>query len=130
VTKPVNFDSFSEAMRYLGWYWLNLNESPWKRTCPGAPPGQEAWRATESETLPPATFRSASWRLQGAAASYLPLLRYSSNSFQGRQLMTLSFSTHARRAWETPNFAKLRAVSSWASVSMVIRTPAFMASLR
>jgi two-component system response regulator len=28
VTKPVNFDSFSEAMRYLGWYWLNLNESP------------------------------------------------------------------------------------------------------
>lgn len=28
VTKPVNFDRFSEAMRYLGWYWLNLNESP------------------------------------------------------------------------------------------------------
>jgi two-component system, response regulator len=28
VTKPVNFDRFSEAMQYLGWYWLNLNESP------------------------------------------------------------------------------------------------------
>jgi two-component system, response regulator len=28
VTKPVNFDEFSEAMRYLGWYWLNFNESP------------------------------------------------------------------------------------------------------
>jgi two-component system response regulator len=28
VTKPVNFDRFSEAMRFLGWYWLNLNESP------------------------------------------------------------------------------------------------------
>ena len=34
VTKPVNFDRFSEAMRYLGWYWLNLNESPEKWTCP------------------------------------------------------------------------------------------------
>jgi two-component system response regulator len=28
VTKPEKFDKFSEAMRYLGWYWLNLNESP------------------------------------------------------------------------------------------------------
>ena len=28
VTKPANFDKFSEAMRYLGWYWLNFNESP------------------------------------------------------------------------------------------------------
>ena len=28
VTKPANFDRFSEAMQYLGWYWLNLNESP------------------------------------------------------------------------------------------------------
>ena len=28
VTKPANFDEFSEAMQYLGWYWLNLNESP------------------------------------------------------------------------------------------------------
>jgi len=28
VTKPVHFDRFSEAMQYLGWYWLNLNESP------------------------------------------------------------------------------------------------------
>ena len=28
VTKPVNFDRFSEAMQYLGWYWLNFNESP------------------------------------------------------------------------------------------------------
>jgi two-component system response regulator len=28
VTKPTNFDEFSEAMRYLGWYWLNINESP------------------------------------------------------------------------------------------------------
>ncbi len=28
VTKPTNFDEFSEAMRILGWYWLNLNESP------------------------------------------------------------------------------------------------------
>ena len=28
VTKPTNFDRFSEAMRYLGWYWLDYNESP------------------------------------------------------------------------------------------------------
>lgn len=28
VTKPTNFDEFSEAMQYLGWYWLNINESP------------------------------------------------------------------------------------------------------
>jgi two-component system response regulator len=28
VTKPANFARFSEAMQYLGWYWLNFNESP------------------------------------------------------------------------------------------------------
>ena len=28
VAKPANFESFSEAMRYLGWYWLNYNETP------------------------------------------------------------------------------------------------------
>jgi len=28
VTKPANFERFSEAMRYLGWYWLDYNESP------------------------------------------------------------------------------------------------------
>jgi two-component system, response regulator len=28
VTKPTNYDKFSEALRYLGWYWLNFNESP------------------------------------------------------------------------------------------------------
>ena len=28
VAKPANFERFSEAMRYLGWYWLNFNESP------------------------------------------------------------------------------------------------------
>ena len=27
VTKPANFERFSEAMQYLGWYWLNFNES-------------------------------------------------------------------------------------------------------
>jgi two-component system, response regulator len=27
VTKPANFERFSEAMRYLGWYWLDYNES-------------------------------------------------------------------------------------------------------
>lgn len=29
VTKPANFDRFSEAMQYLGWYWLNFSESPY-----------------------------------------------------------------------------------------------------
>ena len=28
VTKPANFERFSEAMQYLGWYWLNYNETP------------------------------------------------------------------------------------------------------
>jgi two-component system response regulator len=28
VAKPATFERFSEAMRYLGWYWLNLNERP------------------------------------------------------------------------------------------------------
>jgi CheY-like chemotaxis protein len=28
VAKPANFERFSEAMRYLGWYWLNFNETP------------------------------------------------------------------------------------------------------
>jgi CheY-like chemotaxis protein len=28
VAKPANFEKFSEAMRYLGWYWLSYNESP------------------------------------------------------------------------------------------------------
>jgi CheY-like chemotaxis protein len=28
VTKPANFERFPEAMRYLGWYWLDYNESP------------------------------------------------------------------------------------------------------
>lgn len=28
VAKPDDFEEFSEAMRYLGWYWLNFNESP------------------------------------------------------------------------------------------------------
>ncbi|QIN81276.1 response regulator [Rubrobacter tropicus] len=28
VTKPANFEKFSEAMQYLGWYWLNFNETP------------------------------------------------------------------------------------------------------
>jgi two-component system response regulator len=28
ITKPANFERFSEAMRYLGWYWLDYNESP------------------------------------------------------------------------------------------------------
>ncbi|QIN77276.1 response regulator [Rubrobacter marinus] len=28
VTKPTNFDDFSQAMSHLGWYWLNWNETP------------------------------------------------------------------------------------------------------
>lgn len=28
VAKPASFKEFSEAMRLLGWYWLNWNESP------------------------------------------------------------------------------------------------------
>jgi two-component system, response regulator len=28
VAKPANFEKFSEAMQYLGWYWLSINESP------------------------------------------------------------------------------------------------------
>jgi two-component system response regulator len=28
VTKPANFERFSEAMRYLGWDWLDYNEPP------------------------------------------------------------------------------------------------------
>ena len=28
VAKPANFEQFSEAMQYLGWYWLNINETP------------------------------------------------------------------------------------------------------
>ena len=28
VAKPANFEKFSEAMQYLGWYWLNFNETP------------------------------------------------------------------------------------------------------
>ena len=28
VAKPASFAEFSEAMRLLGWYWLNWNESP------------------------------------------------------------------------------------------------------
>ncbi len=28
VAKPANFERFSDAMQYLGWYWLNFNESP------------------------------------------------------------------------------------------------------
>lgn len=28
VTKPANFEKFSEAMQYLGWYWLDFNETP------------------------------------------------------------------------------------------------------
>ena len=28
VAKPASFEKFSEAMQYLGWYWLSFNESP------------------------------------------------------------------------------------------------------
>lgn len=35
---------------------------------------------------------------------YFPFLRYLSNSPKGRQLITFSFSTHARLACETPYF--------------------------
>src|SRR5215203_1632330 len=28
VTKPANFERFSEVMRYMGWYWLDYNETP------------------------------------------------------------------------------------------------------
>jgi hypothetical protein len=35
---------------------------------------------------------------------YFPFFKYFSKSLQGRQLITLSFSTHARRACETPYF--------------------------
>jgi two-component system, response regulator len=28
VIKPANFEKFSEALRLLGWYWLDWNETP------------------------------------------------------------------------------------------------------
>ena len=28
VAKPANFEKFSEAMQYLGWYWFSFNETP------------------------------------------------------------------------------------------------------
>lgn len=28
VTKPTDFDKFLEAIRHLGWYWLDWNEAP------------------------------------------------------------------------------------------------------
>ena len=59
---------------------------------------------------------------------YFPFFRYFSNSSKGRQLITLPFSTQARLAWEMPYFMKPRARSSWASVSMVMLTPAPIAS--
>jgi two-component system, response regulator len=28
IHKPVDFDQFTEAIRQIGQYWLNLNEAP------------------------------------------------------------------------------------------------------
>jgi hypothetical protein len=59
---------------------------------------------------------------------YFSFFRYFSNSSNGRQLITLPFSTQARLACEMPYFMKARARSSWASVSIVMLTPAPTAS--